>query len=176
MPRIENDFHGDACLERVPACSQTEGEHSLELSAKPRFYEAGHRRVGSLLPTRGDGGQTSSPPYGSLKAPNVSRPRRKSQGIRGGEFSWSMCDMHRADAGGCPAASHFLLLVQKKVTKENDPRMQRPLRDALDFSIESGGCGTSGRISAMSYAAAASPASNSPRRKLPIRSKNIGAA
>ena len=29
-------------------------------------------------------------------------------------------------AGGSPAASHFLLLVQKKVTKEKDTRMSRP--------------------------------------------------
>src|SRR6267154_747581 len=34
-------------------------------------------------------------------------------------------------AGGCPAASHFLLLRQKKVTKEKATQVRRPLRAAL---------------------------------------------
>jgi len=49
-----------------------------------------------------------------------------------------------AAAGGCPAASHFLLLAQKKVTKEKGTRVRRfALRANFPALLDlSGGCAT----------------------------------
>jgi len=44
--------------------------------------------------------------------------------------------------GGCPTASYFLLLRQKKVTKEKATLVCRPLRGFPALLGKSGGCGT----------------------------------
>jgi hypothetical protein len=57
-------------------------------------------------------------------------------------------------AGGCPAASYFLLLAQKKVTKQKDTPHHAP-SEFLALLAKPGGCGTR------------ATRSDSPRRNLP---------
>ena len=49
-----------------------------------------------------------------------------------------LCLLRRAEAGSRPAASHFLLLRQKKLTKEKATRVREALRAPLRYSRKRG--------------------------------------
>ena len=69
----------------------------------------------------------------------------ESSGVRKGLLAYSF-----GLAGGSPAASHFLLLRQKKVTKEKATQVRRPPSGgSLRCSQTKGGSGTRGSVEAL---------------------------
>ena len=77
----------------------------------------------------------------------------------------------RKFAGGCPAASYFLLLLQKKVAKEKATQHAAPTIKLSAYSVlleTAGGCGTRGSNTFCVCVFCCARRANSPRRHPPL--------